>query len=238
MPVASGGIHAGQMHQLIDLFGDDVVLQFGGGTIGHPMGIQAGADRQPRRAGTMILARNEGRDIAEGPQILRDAAKWCTPLAAGARHLGRHHLQLRSTDTSDYVPTPAVASGSIDMRRPPRQFSFLPELSDAQITKQLEYRLARAGRWVEYTDDPHPRNVYWGDARQPMFDLEGRRRHAWRSTPAARPSRPVHEGHRLRFDGRRESVVMSSSSSARRTSRASASCAPRDLAPHGTPQHR
>src|SRR6202043_2806729 len=40
MPVASGGIHAGQMHQLLDLFGDDVVLQFGGGTIGHPGGIQ------------------------------------------------------------------------------------------------------------------------------------------------------------------------------------------------------
>ena len=43
MPVASGGIHAGQMHQLLDLFGDDVILQFGGGTIGHPMGIAAGA---------------------------------------------------------------------------------------------------------------------------------------------------------------------------------------------------
>ena len=36
MPVASGGIHAGQMHQLLDLLGEDVVLQFGGGTIGHP----------------------------------------------------------------------------------------------------------------------------------------------------------------------------------------------------------
>src|SRR6516165_5042552 len=43
MPVASGGIHAGQMHQLLDLLGEDVVLQFGGGTIGHPRGIQAGA---------------------------------------------------------------------------------------------------------------------------------------------------------------------------------------------------
>src|SRR5512139_173972 len=40
MPVASGGIHAGQMHQLIHYLGEDVVLQFGGGTIGHPMGIQ------------------------------------------------------------------------------------------------------------------------------------------------------------------------------------------------------
>src|SRR6266404_3839604 len=43
MPVASGGIHAGQMHQLLHYLGEDVVLQFGGGTIGHPQGIQAGA---------------------------------------------------------------------------------------------------------------------------------------------------------------------------------------------------
>ena len=45
MPVASGGIHAGQMHQLLHYLGEDVVLQFGGGTIGHPMGIAAGARR-------------------------------------------------------------------------------------------------------------------------------------------------------------------------------------------------
>ncbi|HKE93512.1 MAG TPA: ribulose-bisphosphate carboxylase large subunit, partial [Povalibacter sp.] len=42
MPVASGGIHAGQMHQLLTYLGEDTVLQFGGGTIGHPMGIAAG----------------------------------------------------------------------------------------------------------------------------------------------------------------------------------------------------
>jgi ribulose 1,5-bisphosphate carboxylase large subunit-like protein len=40
MPVASGGIHCGQMHQLTHLLGEDVVLQFGGGTIGHPDGIK------------------------------------------------------------------------------------------------------------------------------------------------------------------------------------------------------
>ncbi len=44
MPVASGGIHAGQMHQLLHYLGEDVVLQFGGGTIGHPSGIAAGAE--------------------------------------------------------------------------------------------------------------------------------------------------------------------------------------------------
>ena len=71
MPVASGGIHAGQMHQLLDYLGEDVVLQFGGGTIGHPMGIQAGATANRVALEAMILARNEGRDyLAEGPQIL------------------------------------------------------------------------------------------------------------------------------------------------------------------------
>ena len=51
MPVASGGIHACEMHQLLDHLGEDVILQFGGGTIGHPMGIAAGRHREPGRAG-------------------------------------------------------------------------------------------------------------------------------------------------------------------------------------------
>jgi hypothetical protein len=96
MPVASGGIHAGQMHQLIDLFGDDVVLQFGGGTIGHPQGIQAGATANRVALEAMVLARNEGRDIKERRPA--DPARRCEVVfAAGcsARYLGRHHLQLR-----------------------------------------------------------------------------------------------------------------------------------------------
>src|SRR4249920_1010226 len=63
MPVASGGIHAGQMHQLLTYLGEDTVLQFGGGTIGHPMGIQAGAIANRVALEAMVLARNEGRDI-------------------------------------------------------------------------------------------------------------------------------------------------------------------------------
>ena len=62
MPVASGGIHAGQMHQLLDHLGEDVVLQFGGGTIGHPHGIAAGATANRVALEAMIFARNEGRD--------------------------------------------------------------------------------------------------------------------------------------------------------------------------------
>ncbi|ATE60883.1 form I ribulose bisphosphate carboxylase large subunit [Thauera sinica] len=110
MPVASGGIHAGQMHQLLSLFGDDVVLQFGGGTIGHPMGIQAGATANRVALEAMVLARNEGRDIAaEGPQILADAARWCQPLRAALDTWGEVTFDYTSTDTSDFVPTASVA---------------------------------------------------------------------------------------------------------------------------------
>ena len=110
MPVASGGIHAGQMHQLIDLFGDDVVLQFGGGTIGHPQGIQAGATANRVALEAMVLARNEGRDIKnEGPQILRDAAKWCSPLQGALDTWGDITFNYTSTDTSDFVATPSVS---------------------------------------------------------------------------------------------------------------------------------
>ena len=107
MPVASGGIHAGQMHQLLDLFGDNVVLQFGGGTIGHPEGIAAGATANRVALETMVQARNEGRDILlEGPRILADAAKWCQPLRAALDTWGEVTFDYASTDTLDTVPTP------------------------------------------------------------------------------------------------------------------------------------
>jgi ribulose-bisphosphate carboxylase large chain len=110
MPVASGGIHAGQMHQLIELFGDDVILQFGGGTIGHPQGIQAGAVANRVALETMVKARNEGRDILqEGPEILRRAAQSCGPLRAALDTWGDITFNYESTDSSDYVATPALA---------------------------------------------------------------------------------------------------------------------------------
>lgn len=110
MPVASGGIHAGQMHQLIHHLGEDVVLQFGGGTIGHPMGIQAGATANRVALEAMIQARNEGRDyLAEGPEILAAAARWCSPLRAALDTWKGVTFDYASTDTADFVPT-ATAS--------------------------------------------------------------------------------------------------------------------------------
>ena len=51
-------------------------------------------------------------------------------------------------------------------------FSFLPDLTDEQITKQVQYCLDNG--WavnLEYTDDPHPRNTYWEMWGLPMFDI-------------------------------------------------------------------
>src|SRR5215211_672419 len=110
MPVASGGIHAGQMHQLLHHLGEDCVLQFGGGTIGHPMGIAAGATANRVAVEAMILARNEGRDyLHEGPEILAKAAQTCTPLKAALEVWKDVTFNYESTDMPDYVPTPSVA---------------------------------------------------------------------------------------------------------------------------------
>ena len=110
MPVASGGIHAGQMHQLLHYLGEDVVLQFGGGTIGHPQGIQAGAIANRVALEVMVKARNERRDIwNEGPQILAEAARWCQPLRAALDTWKDVTFNYASTDSVDFVPTPTAS---------------------------------------------------------------------------------------------------------------------------------
>ena len=58
------------------------------------------------------------------------------------------------------------------MRMTQGAFSFLPDLTDEQITKQIQYCLDNG--WAvnfEYTDDPHPRNTYWDMWGHPMFDI-------------------------------------------------------------------
>jgi len=108
LPVASGGIHAGQMHQLLHHLGEDTILQFGGGTIGHPMGIAQGAEANRVAVEAMIKARNEGRDyLAEGPDILRDAGKRNKPLEMALSTWGDITFDYASTDTVDATPTPS-----------------------------------------------------------------------------------------------------------------------------------
>jgi len=51
-------------------------------------------------------------------------------------------------------------------------FSYLPDLTDDEIKAQLQYCIDNG--WsvaIEFTDDPHPRNVYWEMWGLPMFDV-------------------------------------------------------------------
>ena len=51
-------------------------------------------------------------------------------------------------------------------------FSYLPDLSDAEISAQLQYAIDQG--WavaVEFTADPHPRNVLWEMWGLPMFEI-------------------------------------------------------------------
>ena len=51
-------------------------------------------------------------------------------------------------------------------------FSLLPDLTDDQIKKQVDYCVKQGfAVGVEYTDDPHPRNVYWELWGLPLFDI-------------------------------------------------------------------
>ena len=52
-------------------------------------------------------------------------------------------------------------------------FSFLPDLTDEQIVKQVEFAMSNG--WainIEWTDDPHPRNCYWDMWGLPLFDCQ------------------------------------------------------------------
>lgn len=91
------------------------------------------------------------------------------------------------------------------------QFSFLPELTDAEITLQLEYGLKKGYAWsVEYTDDPHPRNTYWEMYGMPMFDLQDAAG-VMLELLACRKTFPKHYIRMMAFDSTRgvETIAMS-----------------------------
>jgi len=91
------------------------------------------------------------------------------------------------------------------------QFSFLPDLSDAEIVAQIEYGLGKGYAWsVEYTDDPHPRNTYWEMWGMPMFDLQDAAG-VMLELQACRNAFPRHYIRLMAFDNTRgvESIAMS-----------------------------
>ncbi len=91
------------------------------------------------------------------------------------------------------------------------QFSFLPDLTDAEIALQVEYGLRRGYAWsVEYTDDPHPRNTYWEMYGMPMFDLVDAAG-VVQEVNACRQTFPEHYIRLMAFDSTRgvETIAMS-----------------------------
>ena len=91
------------------------------------------------------------------------------------------------------------------------QFSFLPDLTDAEIRMQIDYGLARGYAWsIEYTDDPHPRNTYWEMFGMPMFDLQDAAG-VMLELDSCRKTFPAHYIRLMAFDSTRgiESIVMS-----------------------------
>ena len=91
------------------------------------------------------------------------------------------------------------------------QFSFLPDLTDEEITLQIEYGLRKNYAWsIEYTDDPHPRNTYWEMYGMPMFDLHDAAGVMLELT-GCRKTFPNHYIRLMAFDSTRgfESIAMS-----------------------------
>ena len=113
------------------------------------------------------------------------------------------------------------------------QFSFLPDLTDAEITLQIEYGLSKGYAWsVEYTDDPHPRNTYWEMFGMPMFDLQDAAG-VMLELNACRETFPNHYIRLMAFDSTRGVEIIAMSfivQPATRTSPASVSCGRRSLA--------
>jgi ribulose-bisphosphate carboxylase small chain len=91
------------------------------------------------------------------------------------------------------------------------QFSYLPELTDAEISMQIQYGLNKGYAWsVEYTDDPHPRNTYWEMFGMPMFDLHDAAG-VMLELKSCRSTFPQHYIRLMAFDSTRgvETIVMS-----------------------------
>jgi ribulose-bisphosphate carboxylase large chain len=110
-PVASGGIHVWHMPELVAVFGDDVVLQFGGGTLGHPWGNAAGAAANRVALEATIQARNEGRDLRrEGAEILRRAAARSPELWLAMETWSDVRFEFEPVDRPDTPEAPAGAA--------------------------------------------------------------------------------------------------------------------------------
>jgi ribulose-bisphosphate carboxylase large chain len=101
-PVASGGIHVWHIPALVAIFGDDSIMQFGGGTLGHPWGNAAGAAANRVALEACIEARNQGRQVErEGRDILAAAAHHSAELKAAMETWHEIRFEFDTVDKLD-----------------------------------------------------------------------------------------------------------------------------------------
>ncbi len=77
--VASGGLHPGDFEYILKILGNDIIIQCGGGVLGHPKGIKAG-----------VVSAQQARDIYYKKIKIKDFVKKedCSELAEAVREWG------------------------------------------------------------------------------------------------------------------------------------------------------
>ena len=94
------GINVWHMPALVDIFGDDACLQFGGGTLGHPWGNAPGAVANRVALEACILARNSGVNLSQrGTEIIREACQFSPELASAADVWQEITFEYQAVDT-------------------------------------------------------------------------------------------------------------------------------------------
>lgn len=76
IPTISGGLHPGLIPEVLNLFGNDVIIQAGGGVWGHPMGGTAGA-KAVRQSIDAAISGMPIQDYAKDhPELLEALQRW------------------------------------------------------------------------------------------------------------------------------------------------------------------
>jgi ribulose-bisphosphate carboxylase large chain len=76
MPVASGGLDAGKVDALMEIYGKDVVIQAGGGVHGHPQGTSAGAKSLKCAVEGVMEGTNSIEKMNDCNELAKALEKW------------------------------------------------------------------------------------------------------------------------------------------------------------------
>ena len=111
-----------------------------------PWASRPGAEANRVALEAMIKARNEGRDyVARASRSSRSRPRSTRPLQVALDIWGDISFNYESTDTPDVVATPSLLGAAMQITQ--GTFSYLPDLTDDEITAQVEYcHRQRAGR--------------------------------------------------------------------------------------------